>query len=344
MNDSIKEVEFYEQKLKEAKGRLYSELRKINPPKVKIISQEITDRYSIYHGDCVEVMKAISDNSIHYMIFSPPFSNLFCYSASMRDMGNSKEEQFYDHFRFAMLDMYRMLMPGRLLSFHCSDIPAMKERDGYIGLKDFPGDMIRLFQSVGFIYHSKVHIKKNELIEATRTKAIGLAHKQVVKDSCRCRHALPDYVVTMLKPGNNLEPVSRERGFEEYRGTLPEPVGIKSNNLKLNKYSQKIWQRYAASVWLDINQTDTLNVRMARDKRDERHICPLQLGVIGRCLELWTNKGDIVLSPFAGIGSEGYESLRMGRKFVGIELKESYYKEMKRNLKKANNRKGLGLK
>ena len=345
MDRIAKEVEFYEQKLKEANAKLYDQLRKRKPPKIKVIDQMITDKFSIYHGDCVEVMWGIPSDSIHYTIFSPPFSNLFCYSASSRDMGNSTNEQFYDHFRYAISDMYRITMPGRLLSFHCSDIPAMKERDGYIGLKDFPGQMIFLFQEAGFIYHSKVLIYKNPLLEATRTKAIGLAHKQVVKDSCRSRHGLPDYIVTMLKPGENPEPVSHGRGFEKYIGSLPEPKARKDDNPKLNKYSQKVFQRYADSVWMDINQTNTLNVKMARDKKDERHICPLQLDVIARCLEYWTNPGDTVLSPFAGIGSEGYEALKMGRKFIGIELKMSYYREMVNNLKSvANGRKGFDFK
>jgi len=258
-------------------------------------------------------------------------------------MGNSKEGQFYDHFGYAVEEMYRVTMPGRLLSFHCSDIPAMKERDGYIGLKDFPGDMLRLFQSVGFIYHSKVCIWKDPLLEVTRTKAIGLAHKQICKDSSRVRMGLPDYIITMMKPGENLEPISRSRGFEEYIGEKREPQAAKRDNPKLNKYSHYVWQRYASPVWMDINQTDTLNVKMARDKRDERHICPLQLGVISRCLELWSNPGDTVASWFAGIGSEIYQALRMGRKGVGVELKKSYYREMARNLKSVVVRKGFDL-
>jgi len=339
----LREVEFYQQKLKEANAKFHASLRRIRPPKIRVIDQFITDNYAIYHGDAVEVLKGIPENSIHYSIFSPPFSNLFCYSASDRDMGNSTEEQFYNHFNYTVAEMYRVLMPGRLLSFHCSDIPAMKERDGYIGLKDFPGEMLRLFQSIGFIKHSEVVIWKDPLIEVTRTKALGLAHKQICKDSTRCRNGVPDKLITVYKPGENSEPVSRDRGFEEYIGEKKEPNARKNDNPKINKYSHYVWQRYASPVWMDINQTDTLNVRMARDKRDERHICPLQLGVIARCLELWSNKGDTILTPFGGIGSEPYKALQMGRKAIAIELKASYYREMKRNLENVEARKGFNL-
>ena len=235
-------------------------------------------------------------------------------------------------------------MPGRLVSVHCSDIPAMKSREGYIGLKDFPGKLIHIFEKQGFVYHSRVMIKKNELAEATRTKALGLAHKTVIKDSAMCRNALPDYIITFRKLGENLEPIAHSNGFEEYIGEDILPEKQKHKEQKLNRHSQQIWQRYASSVWFDINQSDTLNFRAAREEQDERHICPLQLPVIARCLELWSNPGDVVLSPFAGVGSEGYESVRMGRKFVGIELKESYYKTALKNLKQIENKKQTGLK
>uniref|UniRef100_A0A6M3XJJ1 Putative methyltransferase n=1 Tax=viral metagenome TaxID=1070528 RepID=A0A6M3XJJ1_9ZZZZ len=345
VSNLIEELDFYEQKVKEVRTKLYSAANKRHQvlSKIKVLSQEKGNNWAAYWGDSVEVMKGIPDNSIHYTIFSPPFSSLFTYSASVRDMGNSTDGQFYDHFTYLVPEMYRVTIPGRLLSFHCSDIPAMKERDGYIGLKDFPGDLLRIFEGVGFIYHSKVQIRKNELIEATRTKALSLSHKQVIKDSCRCRNGLPDWIITMLKPGLNPEPVSRGRGFEMYKGTLPEPKGAKNDNPKLNKYSQKIWQRYAASIWEDIRQGNTLNVKLAREKNDERHICPLQLDAIARCLELWTNPGDIVASWFAGIGSEGYQALKMGRKAVCVELKKSYYDLMVKNLKSAEVSKGLGF-
>ena len=300
--------------------------------KIKVIDQKIRDNWAIYYGDSISVIKGIPDNSIHYSIFSPPFASLFTYSNSINDMGNSSDKELYEHFNFLIPELYRVLIPGRLLSFHCMDIPAMKERDGYIGLKDFPGQLLRLFEEHKFIYHSKVMIKKNELMEAQRTKALGLAHKQVIKDSAICRQALPDYIITIRKLGENKEPISRPDGFKKYIGSKEPPNRPYNKNQALNRFSQKIWQRYASSIWLDIRQTNTLNVKQARDKEDERHICPLQLDVIARCLELWTNKGDTVLSPFAGIGSEGYISLKIKRKFIGVELKQSYYRQAVKNL------------
>ena len=299
---------------------------------MEIIDQTITDNFAMYHGDCVEVIKGIPDNSIHYSIFSPPFASLFTYSNSDRDMGNCKnDEEFNMHFSFLVNDLYRVIMNGRLVSVHCMNIPSMKERDGVIGLKDFRGDIIRLFQKAGFIYHSEVCIWKDPLIEATRTKSLGLMHKQIQKDSSMCRQGLPDYICTFRKPGENPERIEHPNGFESFHGeNEPTEKGI--------KYSHNVWRRYADPIWLDIDQTKTLNYRMARDKEDERHICPLQLQTIARCVELWTNKGDTVLSPFGGIGSEGYQSLLMGRKYIGIELKESYYKHAVKHLMQVENR------
>ncbi len=342
-DEIINEIEFYEQKLKEANAKLYQYFHDKEKYIPKIINQEITDQWAAYHGDCVPITKGIPSDSIHYSIFSPPFSSLFTYSASERDMGNSTDVEFYDHFKYLLPELYRVIMPGRLVSFHCSDIPAMKERDGYMGLKDFPGILLREFEKVGFIYHSKVQIKKNELMEAQRTKALGLAHKQVVKDSAKCRNALPDYIITILKPGINPEPISRPKGFEYYVGSLNQPNKEKHKIHALNRFSQKIWQRYASSVWMDIRQTNTLNIRQAREKDDERHICPLQLDAITRCLELWTNKGDTVLTPFGGIGSEGFQAVLMKRKAILIELKDIYYQVLVKNMKSTTNAKLKGF-
>lgn len=294
--------------------------------KVKVLDQVIKKNYAIYNGDCVEVIKGIPDNSIHYSIFSPPFLSLFVYSDSSRDMGNSKtEKEFFDHYKFLAVELNRVLLPGRLVSVHCSDVPSMKERDGFIGLKEFPEMIIRVMKKVGFLYHSRCMIWKDPLIEATRTKALGLMHKQIMKDSAMCRQGIPDQILTFRKKGENPERVAHPEGFTSFIGeNQPEETGI--------EYSHNVWRRYANPVWCDINQTKTLNVKLARDERDERHICPLQLDTIGRCLELWSNRGDTILSPYAGIGSEGYESLKMERKFIGIELKDSYFLEMKRNL------------
>jgi hypothetical protein len=264
-------------------------------------------------------------------------------------MGNSKgEDEFYIHFNFLISELYRVTMPGRLISFHCMDIPAMKERDGYIGLKDFPGELLRSFQAVGFIYHSRVSIWKDPLVEATRTKALGLMHKQIVKDSAMCRNGLPDYLITVRKPGENPEPIAHPDGFTEFIGEdepkarRGEPVlkdSLKHRKTSMCKtdpvYSHHVWRRYASPVWMDINQSNTLQRESAREEQDEKHICPLQLDVIGRALELWTNPNDNVLSPFAGIGSEGYQAIKMGRRFVGIELKQSYYEQAVKNLQRA---------
>ena len=278
---------------------------------MKVLDQVTENKYAVYNGDSCEVVKAIPDNSIHYTIFSPPFASLYTYSNSDRDMGNSKgDDEFYNHFIYLAKELYRITMPGRLLSFHCMDIPLMKERDGVIGLKDFPSIIRQIFEDCGFIYHSKVTIWKNPVTEMQRTKALGLLHKQIRKDSAMNRQGIPDYIVTMRKPGDNPERISHTHE------TFPVDV----------------WQNYASPVWMDIRQSDTLQKKSAREDKDERHICPLQLEVIQRCVELWTNPGDIVLDPFAGIGSVPYVAVTMGRRGIGIELKDSYYKQAKNNL------------
>ena len=278
---------------------------------MKVLDQVTENKYALYNGDSCEVVKEIPDNSIHYTIFSPPFASLYTYSNSDRDMGNSKgDDEFYNHFIYLAKELYRITMPGRLLSFHCMDLPLMKERDGVIGLKDFPSIIRQIFEDCGFIYHSKVTIWKNPVTEMQRTKALGLLHKQIRKDSAMNRQGIPDYIVTMRKPGDNPERISHTHE------TFPVDV----------------WQNYASPVWMDIRQSDTLQKKSAREDKDERHICPLQLEVIQRCVELWTNPGDIVLDPFAGIGSVPYVAVTMGRRGIGIELKDSYYKQAKNNL------------
>jgi len=304
---------------------------------------ESGDNWTMYMGDCVDVVKNIDDESIGYSIFSPPFASLFTYTSSHRDMGNCKNDaEFAQHFDYLIGELKRVLMPGRLISIHCMNLPMTISRDGVIGMRDFRGDIIRMFERHGFIYHSEVCIWKDPLLQAVRTKVLTLAHKQISKDSSRCANGFPDYVVTMRKPGDNYEPISHGRGFEYYVGELPEPAAVKSDDARINKYSHEVWQRYASPVWFDIRQTRTLNERAAREHQDERHICPLQLDTIERCLNLWSNPGDTVLSPFAGIGSEGYVSLQCNRKFIGIELKESYFNESCRNLRKAKSDLGQG--
>jgi hypothetical protein len=284
--------------------------------------------FTAYCGDCVETLRGMDSSSIDYSVFSPPFASLYTYSNSERDMGNVKnDEEFFAHFGFAVNELFRVLRPGRLVSFHCTNFPAMKERDGYIGIKDFRGDLIRMFESAGFIFHSEVVIWKDPVTAMQRTKALGLLHKTIVKDSAMSRQGIPDYLVTMRKPGDNPKPITGElTEFYGEQGVLPAKFGDVRDSIN-------IWQRYASPVWMDINPSDTLQYMSARESEDERHICPLQLGVIRRCLQLWSNPGDVVFSPFMGIGSEGYVSLQMGRKFVGAELKRSYFNQAVKNLR-----------
>lgn len=284
---------------------------------------ESGENWKLMLGDCVTRIKEIPDESVHFSIFSPPFASLYTYSASERDMGNSKDdEDFAVHFQFLVKELFRIIKPGRLLSFHCMNLPTSKTHDGYIGIKDFRGDLIRSFQQEGFIYHSEVAIWKDPVIAMQRTKALGLLHKQLVKDSCMSRQGIPDYLVTMRKPGINIDPVE---------GELDHFVG--DDFVSNGRLSIDIWQRYASPIWMDINPSDTLQGRMARDEKDERHICPLQLQVIHRAMQLWSNPGDVVFSPFAGIASEGYECVKNGRKFIGIELKPSYFTQAVKNMK-----------
>ena len=279
---------------------------------VKCKQQYEGNGFALYNGDSCEVMKAIPDNSIHYSIFSPPFEQLYVYSNSVRDLGNCRDTtEFYTQFEFILKELYRIMMNGRLVSIHCMDLPTQKSRDGFIGISDFSGDIIRMMQDAGFIYHSRVTIWKDPVVAMQRTKALGLLHKQIKKDSSMCRQGIADYIVTFRKPGENSERI------EHTNETFP-----------VSK-----WQNYASPVWMDINQSKTLQKESAREEKDEKHICPLQLDVIERCIELWTNENDIVFTPFLGIGSECYQALSMNRRAVGIELKESYYNQAVANCK-----------
>ncbi|MGD8707123.1 MAG: DNA methyltransferase [Nitrosopumilaceae archaeon] len=281
-------------------------------------------------GDCVQKIKDIKSESIGYSIFSPPFASLYTYSDHIEDMGNSKNyKQFFQHFSFLVDELYRVIESGRNVSVHCMNIPTRKQFDGYIGLYDFRGDIINLFKEKGFIYHSEVCIWKNPVVAMQRTKALGLLHKQIKKDSTMCRQGLPDYLITFRKPGENKKPVAGE--FDHYCG---EDKFFGNKNMSI-----EIWQRYASPVWMDINPSNTLQFRNAKDENDEKHICPLQLDVIHRALQLWSIEGDIVLDPFSGIGSTPYESLLLNRLAYAIELKSSYYEEAKKNIKLAVNEK-----
>jgi DNA modification methylase len=280
------------------------------------IDQESGKEWTMINGDCIEVIQSLPDNSVGFSVYSPPFASLYTYSNSDRDMGNSADyDQFFQHYSFLSDQLLRVLKPGRLIAVHCMLLPTSKQHHGYIGLQDFRGDLIRCHQKSGFIFHSEVVIWKDPVTAMQRTKALGLLWKQIKKDSCMSRQGVPDYVIVMRKPGDN--------ALEDRVTHTPEDFPV------------DLWQRYASPVWMDINPSNTLQ-KLAKDEADERHICPLQLDVIERCLKLWSNPKDVVLSPFGGIGSEGYQSLIMGRKYVGIELKPSYYQQAIRNLKRAD--------
>ncbi len=319
---------------------------------MKVLDQHVTDQFSIYNGDCVEVMKGIPDASIHYSIYSPPFASLYVYSPSDRDLGNCRNhDDFHKHFGYLIPELLRLTKPGRLMSLHCMNLPTSKVRDGVIGLTDFRGILIRACVEAGWIYHSEVCIWKNPVNAMQRTKAKGLLHKQLMKDSSCSRQGLPDYLVTMRKPGDNDEQVNH--------ADPSDPFYVRSGgSLEEKRPSIDMWQRYASPVWATstgvdsegfeefsdadngddnggVVPGDTLQARSAREEDDDKHLCPLQLPVIRRAIKLWTNPGDVVLSPFAGIGSEGYVSLQLKRKFVGAELKGSYYKQAVANLRRA---------
>jgi len=296
--------------------------------------------YELRLGDSIELIKGLSDESVGFSIFSPPFASLFTYTDSIRDMGNCRDkETFIDHFRFLVKDLYRVLMPGRLVAIHCMNLPATIQHDGFIGMHDFRGDLIRLFQKEKFIFHSEICIWKDPLIQAVRTKVLTLAHKQVVKDSSRCGQGIPDYVIVMRKPGDNPKPIHRPKGFTEYIGEREFTNTNFDEDQRKNKLSHEIWQRYASPVWMDIRQTRVLSSEIARDEKDEKHICPLQLDTIERCLELWSAKGDTVLDPFSGIGSTVYCAVSMGRYGIGFELKESYWRQSIKNMRNLESQK-----
>jgi DNA modification methylase len=289
---------------------------------MNVKNQYVDERMALYHGDSCEVLTEIPSDSIHFEIYSPPFASLYTYSNSERDLGNSKNKhEFYEHFEFIVKELYRVLMPGRLMAVHCMNLPTSKSRDGFIGIDDFRGDLIRLYEKAGFIYHSEVCIWKDPVIAMQRTKALGLLHKQIKKDSAMCRQGIPDYLVVMRKPGDNPEPVTHTN----------------------ESFPVEIWQKYASPIWTDINPSDTLQYRSARDNEDEKHICPLQLTVIRRALNLWTNPDDVVLTPFMGIGSEVVTALENGRRAVGVELKDSYYKQAEKNAKAVTANEQLSL-
>lgn len=309
---------------------------------MEVLNQKIGENYAVYNADTVEVAKSLPSESVDFSVFSPPFSSLYTYSNSDRDMGNVKSDaEFWEQYRYLIKEQFRVMKSGRNIAIHCMNLPSSKQNDGFIGIKDFRGDIIREYQKAGFIYHSEVCIWKCPVVAMTRTKALGLLHKTIKKDSAMSRMGIPDYIVTMRKPGVNEKPVAGE--FKYYVGDTPPAGFVKIDRddgshfwmPSENNTSVDVWQKYASPVWDDINQTDTLNFREGRDSDDERHICPLQLDVIERCLQLWSIEGDVVWTPFMGIGSEVYMALKMGRKAIGAELKPSYFELALRNIAQA---------
>ena len=298
------------------------------------IEQVETTDYALFNGDCVEVIAGLPDRSVDYSIFSPPFSSLYTYSNSPRDMGNCRSDgEFFEHFGHLIKELRRVMKPGRNVSFHCMLLPTSKERDGHIGLKDFRGDLIRAFQAEGFIYASEVCIWKDPVTAMQRTKALGLLHKTVRCNGSFSRQGIPDYLVTMRAPGE----IADDDKVRHYRDeaelvSVCKEEGKDRAEIECNMLPVDEWQKLASPIWTDINPNDTLQFRSAREHDDERHICPLQLEVIRRGIKLWTNPGDVVLTPFLGIGSEAFCAVEMGRKAVGVELKKSYFDQAVKNI------------
>jgi DNA modification methylase len=278
---------------------------------IRCIGEAHGDRWAAYQGDCVDVLSQIPSDSIDFSVYSPPFGSLFVYSDSAADMGNNEsDDDFAEHYAFLVREKFRATKPGRLTAVHCSDLPMTKWKDGHVGIKDFSGQLIQIHTDAGWIYHSRRTIWKCPVVEMTRTKHVGLLYKQLIADSAKSRGGMPDYLLTFVKPGENADPIVHS----------PESFPLEQ------------WQEWASPVWETINQTNVLNVKAAKDVNDEKHLCPLQLDIIERAVVMWSNPDDVVLSPFMGIGSEGYTALKHGRRFVGIELKQSYFSQAVGNL------------
>lgn len=260
---------------------------------------------SLYWGDCVDVLRQMPSECVDFSIYSPPFGSLFVYSESAADMGNSTDEEFAEHYRFLVKEKFRLTKSGRITAVHCSDLPMTKWKDGAVGIKDFSGEIIRTHEAEGWILHSRRTIWKCPVVEMTRTKHVGLLYKQLQKDSVKSRGGMPDYLLTFVKPGENADPIAHTP----------------------TEFPLDQWQEWASPVWMSVQQSNVLNVSVARQQNDERHLCPLQLDVIERGCIMWSNVGDVVLSPFAGIGSEGVTALKLQRRFIGVELKEAYWRQ-----------------
>ena len=301
-----------------------------------VIDQEITEHYAIYNGDCIDVMRPMPAGSVHLSIYSPPFGGLYHYSSSERDLSNCRSyAEFFEHYEFVVKEIERLMLPGRMTCVHCMDVPSGNSGRDY--LMDFPGDIIRLHAKIGFRYIARYHVWKEPLAVRNRTMAKNLAHKMIVEDSSRCSVASADYLLVFRKSGENQVPITHPQGLTEYAGERQPPVELLSyrrwqGNQIENRYSHWIWRQYASAFWDDIRIGRVLPFKAAKEADDEKHVHPLQLDVIERCVILWSNLGEVVLTPFMGVGSEVYGALQLGRKAIGIELKQTYYGQSQRNL------------
>lgn len=317
-----------------------------------VISQEITDRYAVYNGDCMEVMPMLSAGSVHLSIYSPPFAGLYHYSSSERDLSNCRDyAEFFAHYEFVVRALHRLTMPGRMTAVHCMDVPASNTGKGD-SLMDFPGDIIRLHDRLGWKYVARYHVWKEPLTVRNRTMTKALAHKSIVDDSSRCTVASADYLLIFRRSGENPVPIAHPHGLTEYAGSRQIPAELMSyrgwrGKQTENRYSHWIWRQYASAFWDDVRLDRVLPFKPARDQEDEKHVHPLQLDVIDRALVLWSNPGETVLTPFMGVGSEVYSAVRAGRRGIGIELKPAYYRQALMNLQTIENTDGeqadLGL-
>lgn len=310
---------------------------------IKCVDQVVTPEYAIYQGDCIELIRSVPSETIDFGIHSPPFEGLYKFSNYDRDISNNEGDDFWTHYQFLIQELLRVTKPGRLCSVHVMQLPTSKIRHGHIGMRDFRGEVVRAYEDAGWIFHSEVCIWKDPVVAQQRTKSIRLLHAQILKDSTISGQGLADYIVTFRKPGENADPV--DGPFHQYIGTgldvseeayAKEAAQFRSEGREPWPYDKwksiLVWQRYASPVWMDINQTRTLQYRNARDEKDEVHISPLQLDVIERCIDLWSLPGETVLTPFLGIGSEVYCAVEMGRKGIGFELKPSYFAQAVKNI------------
>lgn len=307
--------------------------------------QEVTKDYAIYNGDCLEVMPTLPDGSIHLSIYSPPFAGLYVYSSSEHDLSNSKDyDEFFRHYEFVVQELHRLTMPGRMTCVHCMDVPRSNTGKGD-SLMDFPGDIIRMHERNGWKYVARYHVWKEPLTVRNRTMTKSLAHKTIVDDSSRCTVASADYLLVFRRSGENPVPIAHPVGLLEYSGERPIPhelLGYRGYSGKQteNRFSHWIWRQYASAFWDDVRLDRVLPFKESRDEEDEKHVHPLQLDVIDRCLVLWSNPGEKVLTPFMGVGSEVYGAVMQQRLGIGVELKPSYYRQAVLNVRSASENNG----